>query len=583
MATYYVRNDGTSNKAGATDPTSASTSMSIATFNSETFAANDIVYFSSRGGNLTTAITIPSSGTSGNEITYAGEPDYEPTITAAGGLNQNGKSHIDINVFTYNNSGGTTGFNFEVIGATNITTTNLTVIDAGNQGLQHLNTVSVTHNNLNLTSEGGDECFSMHDSPTVVVNGGTFTANSNASCVNYINTPTATFNDVTFDANGSTSYTIQVAGTGTFSFNRCVFDEDTAQNSRVQDWPSGSSVEYINCIFLNLTDADYYMLARSGVTKFDVINCSFVGDGVNTTTAIFNQDADFKVKNTYFVDCGTEALWSNTGTIDYNGYHNSGTVRGTNTTTGDPNFDSNGKLQSGTGYAIGNGIGPGSDSDIPTDDIDGDARSGSTCDLGADEWAVVGYTLTADSGNYVLSGQTVSLLAGRILTASAGSYTLTGQDASLLATRLLTADSGSYLLTGQDASLLIGRLLSAESGSFTLTGSAAALLAARILTADAGSFTLTGQDANLFRGYVLSCDSGSYVLSGQDASLLADRLLSAGSGSFTLTGQDVTLTYTTNIVGQVTIVFSSRAPDIEITSRKPSLIITSRKPSLIIT
>jgi hypothetical protein len=35
---------------------------------------------------------------------------------------------------------------------------------------------------------------------------------------------------------------------------------------------------------------------------------------------------------------------------------------------------------------IGAGIGPGSDADVPSTDIDGDSRSGSTCDIGADEY-----------------------------------------------------------------------------------------------------------------------------------------------------------------------------------------------------
>jgi hypothetical protein len=31
------------------------------------------------------------------------------------------------------------------------------------------------------------------------------------------------------------------------------------------------------------------------------------------------------------------------------------------------------------------GIGPSSDANVPTSDIDGDSRSGTTCDMGADE------------------------------------------------------------------------------------------------------------------------------------------------------------------------------------------------------
>jgi hypothetical protein len=388
MATYYVRNDGSAaNKAAGTGPSSDSSAcMSIATFNGETFADNDIIIFSSLGGALTTAIVIPSGGSGvGSEIEYKGESGNEPTITATGGFDNNSLGNLIIRDFTFNNAAGTTGFHFDG-NVSNITTHDLTVTDVGNQGFQHLDAVSVTHNNVTLTCSSGDECFSMHNTPTVVVNGGTLTANNNLSCVNYVNIPTATFNDVTFNANGATSYTVEVAGTGTFSFNRCTFVEDVTQNSRVMDWVSGCSVEYINCIFLNLTDADYYVLARSGVTKFDVINCTFKGDGVNSCTAIFNQDADFKCKNTAFEDVLTEALWSATGTIDHCLFWNSGTARGTNQVTSDPAFGADGKIQSIASGAYDVGIGPGSDADIPTDDIDGDSRSGATCDIGADEF-----------------------------------------------------------------------------------------------------------------------------------------------------------------------------------------------------
>ncbi len=42
-------------------------------------------------------------------------------------------------------------------------------------------------------------------------------------------------------------------------------------------------------------------------------------------------------------------------------------------------------MAAGDTYAIGAGVGPSSDSVVPTDDVDGDTRSGTTCDLGFDE------------------------------------------------------------------------------------------------------------------------------------------------------------------------------------------------------
>jgi hypothetical protein len=43
-----------------------------------------------------------------------------------------------------------------------------------------------------------------------------------------------------------------------------------------------------------------------------------------------------------------------------------------------------------TGNLYDAGVGPGTDSDVPSADIDGDSRSGSTCDIGADEYVSAG-------------------------------------------------------------------------------------------------------------------------------------------------------------------------------------------------
>ncbi len=55
---------------------------------------------------------------------------------------------------------------------------------------------------------------------------------------------------------------------------------------------------------------------------------------------------------------------------------------------GSPNYDYH--LAAGDTDAIGEGIGPGSDAQVAATDIDGEARSGATCDIGADERVAAG-------------------------------------------------------------------------------------------------------------------------------------------------------------------------------------------------
>lgn len=77
---YYVRADGTAaNKAAATSDAAASTSMSVATHNSQTFTAGDHIVISDAGGVYHAELEVPSSGASGSVITYSasGSPLFD--------------------------------------------------------------------------------------------------------------------------------------------------------------------------------------------------------------------------------------------------------------------------------------------------------------------------------------------------------------------------------------------------------------------------------------------------------------------------------------------------------------------------
>jgi hypothetical protein len=91
------------------------------------------------------------------------------------------------------------------------------------------------------------------------------------------------------------------------------------------------------------------------------------------------------------------------------------------------------------------------------------------------------YTLTADVGNFALSGQDATLSKSSILIAAAGSFALSGQDATLAKTSILVGDVGNFSLSGQDATLAwlpVGAYtLTAETGLFSLSGSDATLTA----------------------------------------------------------------------------------------------------------
>jgi len=139
--TYYVRADGTvlaANKANATSPTAAATSLNMAQVKLASFAAGDHVLFSSQGGGYTEVLNLPSSGSGvGNEITYANVPTETPVITVAVGpiINTNLKSNIIIDGFSLVYTGASTYDNgVRVRGGSNIAIRNMT-INMGGKGL----------------------------------------------------------------------------------------------------------------------------------------------------------------------------------------------------------------------------------------------------------------------------------------------------------------------------------------------------------------------------------------------------------------------------------------------------------------
>jgi len=126
-------------------------------------------------------------------------------------------------------------------------------------------------------------------------------------------------------------------------------------------------------------------------------------------------------------------------------------------------------------------------------------------DMGAGGSAT-GYTLSADVGDYLLTGVDAALTytpasSVRSIVADAGVYSLSGGDALLPRGFSEAGEYGSYAGTGQDASLKVARLLAGDFGDYTLSGGDASLTAtgavAYNLAGDAGQYAITGVSASL--------------------------------------------------------------------------------------
>jgi len=93
--------------------------------------------------------------------------------------------------------------------------------------------------------------------------------------------------------------------------------------------------------------------------------------------------------------------------------------------------------------------------------------------------------------------------------------------ADLVCARVLSAERGDFAVTGQAVGPYANRKLNADTGNFTFTFEDAIL-----------TYTPAGT-------YTLYCSAGIFELTGLDAGLTVARKLSANYGSFALAGQSV--------------------------------------------
>ncbi len=168
----------------------------------------------------------------------------------------------------------------------------------------------------------------------------------------------------------------------------------SAQGISIGD--SDANVIIHNSIFYDITQRAIYLTGGTCTTYNSFYHSN------NRTTIQTSGGTTLTMKN-----CGVRHASgcfsiSGTKTIDYNAVEDDDGGDGTNEQI-ISNWDlvftdpDNGDLTAlSTGDHIDNGIGPSSDSDVPTTDIDGTTRSGSTCDIGADEYVSSSSSVTVE-------------------------------------------------------------------------------------------------------------------------------------------------------------------------------------------
>jgi len=138
-------------------------------------------------------------------------------------------------------------------------------------------------------------------------------------------------------------------------------------------------------------------------TAWNILDVAGVGgDGII-------QDADVVTRNCLAIDCDPDYSGTAHANNNYNAdsdntapgansVHNETSAVFVNTGAGTEDL----RLSASAGNLVDAGIGPASDAVVPTMDIDGTARAGTTCDIGADEY--VGGAPSFAGSNLILGG-----------------------------------------------------------------------------------------------------------------------------------------------------------------------------------
>lgn len=105
-------------------------------------------------------------------------------------------------------------------------------------------------------------------------------------------------------------------------------------------------------------------------------------------------------------------------------------------------------------------------------------------------------SLTTNSGSYLYTGSSISVLRNRVLIASSGSYVYTGSAISVIHNipvgYTLTALSGSYNLSGQNIVVSKSKNITLNQGVYSYSGQSISINKNRALVTTSGSYTYTG-------------------------------------------------------------------------------------------
>lgn len=186
--------------------------------------------------------------------------------------------------------------------------------------------------------------------------------------------------------------------------------------------------------------------------------------------------------------------------------------------------------------AQGAGVGPSSDANVPTTDIDGNSRTGTTCDVGAYEYTSSGTDISCSTGAVSVTGKTANISAGTDISCSAGAVVATGVTVNISAGTDIPCTTGAVSIAGLSANISAGHTIACSTGSIAVTGLTATIGTGATIECSTGTVAVSGISANISAGTTIGCSARLVAVSGISANISAGTTISCSSGTIAATG-----------------------------------------------
>ncbi|RLB93606.1 MAG: hypothetical protein DRH26_03460 [Deltaproteobacteria bacterium] len=181
------------------------------------------------------------------------------------------------------------------------------------------------------------------------------------------------------------------------------------------------------------------------------------------------------------------------------------------------------------------GLGPSSDADVPSTDILGNTRSGTTCSIGAFEYiAAGGVTVDATLGTMVIAGKDTVINVGVIIDCTSGSLNISSLNPNVSIGTLISASSGSVNVISLNPNVSVGTSIFARTGVIDIAGIGPDISVGSTVSCSVGQIAITGKVVDIILSTDIEVTKGSISIQGKAAQVTSTILVAANQGLITI-------------------------------------------------